>query len=345
METDTANRASLLGDYCRRVFPTIREPRVVDLTRISDGWECDVFGFALEGTDSTGPRRDELILRIYLGAEARSKASHEEATLRRLVEVGYPVPRVRALAIEDSPFGQPFVLMEKIDGPLLGDILARATDPEERRADLDLFCRLLVDLHALDWRQVIPSGPRFRPDHLIDDWLAWARGFVREMGATDLDATLAWLAAHRDAVPPRALAVIHHDFHPWNVLLRSNGAPAVIDWTSAEVTDARFDLAWTLLLVQTGLGPATRAAVLAGYERLAGEPVEGLAFFEVSAAVRRLASILISLRGGAAKLGLRPGAEAKMTATRTHLATAATIVRERTGLLVPAVEALLDSAS
>jgi hypothetical protein len=61
------------------------------------------------------------------------------------------------------------------------------------------------------------------------------------------------------------------------------------------------------------------------------------------AAVKRLAAILVSLRSGAAQLGMRPGAEAQMTESTRHLATAYAVLREHTGLTIPAIDDLLSA--
>ncbi len=44
---------------------------------------------------------------------------------------------------------------------------------------------------------------------------------------------------------------VHWDYHPGNVLLRDDSSAVVIDWTQIDVSDPRFDLAWTLLLVSS----------------------------------------------------------------------------------------------
>ena len=51
-------------------------------------------------------------------------------------------------------------------------------------------------------------------------------------------------------------------------------ATTVIDWTNFAVTDARFYLAWTLVLAHAYGWPEMRAQVLHGYQRHAGQQVE-----------------------------------------------------------------------
>ena len=330
---------------CRQAFPELSAQSVSDFRRISDGWECDVYRLDLDGVQDGRPVRRELILRIYLGNGAIPKAHHEFEIMRVLHQVGYPVPRVDALQAEDSPVGRPLVLMERVDGPVLGFVFINASEPSERERSFDLFCRLLADLHALDWQPFVAEPEHYRPEQAPARWVAGMRNFLAPMHADDFDEAFNWLDAHASTVSPGRLSLVHWDFHPWNVLLRSNGDPVVIDWTSSEVTDPRFDLAWTLLLVQATRGQAMRDAVLARYEHYAGMPVVDLDFFDAAASLRRVASIVISLRAGSEVFGMRAGAEEQMLGDLTHLATAYDRFHAITGLRIASAEAVLTSGN
>lgn len=329
-----------LAAVCRSTYPGVLRQRVLDLERISDGWECDVYRFDLEGDERGAPLRRELILRIYLGRGAAPKAEHEFRVLRTLDAARYPVPRVDAVVAQDSPLGQPLTLMERVDGAKLGDVMLQAESAAERERYLGLFCGLMVELHRLDWKPFVPDPDRFHPEDAASRWVDGIRGLARSVGVSDYDEALDWLAEHAAQVRPHGLSLVHWDFHPWNVLLRPDGRPAVIDWTSADVSDPRFDLAWTLLLVQAARGPALRDAVLAEYERLAGS-ISDLPFFEAAVSLRRIASMVISLSLGSEVFGMRAGAEEQMRDNLGHLTTAYALFRERTGLRLPVAEAVL----
>jgi len=75
-------------------------------------------------------RRDGLILRLYPGADAREKSAREHRSLRLLRKAGYPVPETFLLRIDDSPFGKPVVIMERVDGEDLWPRLFRAPGEE-----------------------------------------------------------------------------------------------------------------------------------------------------------------------------------------------------------------------
>lgn len=335
-----------LQAFCQSRQLALGEIEIVDLASIADGWECDVYRFGL--VSEGGARREELILRMYQGANAARTAEAEFAILDELRDAAYPVPRVLALATDHPPLGKPFVIMERIDGPVLGPLLRLPS------GGLDLegfrrFVALLARLHALDWRAVAARNRFFPIRGGLDRWLAWARTFITSFGVTDYDEAFAWLERRAPRVAPRDLAIVHQDFHPWNLLVRPSGELVVIDWTQADVLDPRLDLAWTTLLLASSSGlsrgpsgePSARDLALAEYQAIAG-PVSDFEVFEVAAAVKRLASITLALSGGAEKLGMRAGSEAKMLSELRHLQTARDVLDDRSGLRIAAVEDLLD---
>jgi aminoglycoside phosphotransferase (APT) family kinase protein len=328
-------RDALLS-FCQGAFPGRGNLDIADLTSITDGWECDVYSFGLIGNGGT---RRELILRIYQGGEAARTAAAEFAILEELRRASYPVPEVFALATDHSPLGKPFVVMEKIEGTVLGPRL-RLPSGEPEPDGFRRFCGLLARLHALDWRTVAPDNPYFPIRGGLDRWIAWARGLIATFGTSDYDEALDWLVRHARRVTPRDLVIVHQDFHPWNVLVRPGGELVVIDWTQPDLLDPRLDLAWTALLLSAAFGPSARDRAIVEYERVAGT-VADFEVFEVAAAVKRLASITLSLGGGAEKLGMRPGAEEQILKQIHHLQVAYGVFQDRAGLRIGVVEDIL----
>ncbi len=335
---------------------------VSHLSPISDGWETEVYTFRAEGVDPA-----DLVLRLYPGDHASGKALREFSAMSQLGAVGYPVPRVLTLGREESPFGRPYILMHRIHGRPLSRV---AAEFPERTAELvRLFCRLQADLHALDWRPFLravserhpvpphwyvldwggaepPAGAvdREDPHWFLETYLSVLASHLRRLNLPDfgpLTPVYDWLVSHRRDVPCERLALVHGDFHPQNVLLEPEGRPYVIDWGCFALADPRFDLAWTLLLTGGYGRPEARELLRREHERLRGGPIPGLAYFEVLACARRLMSLLVSIRLGAEKLGMRPGAEQVMKGHPEHLRTLAAWIRDRTGITLPDLPALL----
>src|SRR5947209_485046 len=143
---------SLLAFY-RQGAPAIPTATVHDLQAISGGWENEVYSFTL-ANETASTVQEDLILRIYPGTDASRKSAREFDAMCRLREVGFPVPRMYWLELDPAWLGRPFVIMEKIPGRSI-DAVFETASPQKRQELLSLFCRLMVDLHGLDWRSVI----------------------------------------------------------------------------------------------------------------------------------------------------------------------------------------------
>ena len=237
------------------------------------------------------------------------------------------------------------MIMEHIEGEMMWPVLDRSTATDSA-ALVTSFCELFVQLHALDWREFVPTQyqPAVEdPYHFIDRYLNWLRSMSEPF--PDLKAFLPfieWLEMRRDKVPCKRPAPVHWDFHPGNLILQSDGNIKVIDWTQIQVSDPRFDLGWTLLLAGVYSGKDARGFILAEYERLSGENIENMAFFDVANAIKRLGSVMISISVGAEKMGMRPDAIAAMRREFPALGRVYNLMVERTGIEMPEIERFLE---
>ena len=281
-----------LQEYCQKAFASDGGARVSDVVALEAGWEHDMHAFALErGPAGTACRREELILRIYPGDDAAAKAAAEFRGMTKLRAAGYPVPRVLVLECDDSPFGKPFTIMERIDGRDLWPLLFDAPDSARRGELLTLFCELLVRLHRLEWRP-FADDETLRvcddPYCFVDRALAGARGGIEALDLPGFLPLVDWFEARRDRVPCPRPSVGHGDYHPKNVLIQGDGSAVVIDWTGLHVGDPRHDLAQATLLAGTHAGPEWRGRIRREYERVAGEELEEMEFFDAGACAGRL---------------------------------------------------------
>jgi aminoglycoside phosphotransferase (APT) family kinase protein len=238
--------------------------------------------------------------------------------------------------------------MERIHGVSLGSSYWSASG-EHRQALQTLLCRLMVELHALEGSGILPDSPLAGsrgPCAFIDDQLSLLSTMLNRLGSKEspsLRNALAWLSARRSEVPCERLVVVHGDFHPNNVLVRADGAAFVIDWSNVRLGDYRSDLAWTRLLTRADAQPDEGESELRQYERLAGKEISMIEYFEVVACMRLLSSVLISLQNGAARQGMRPGAEALMRRNPGFTISVAALLQKRTGLEMPDLEATLSA--
>ena len=336
-----------LRKYLARTLPDWRALTVSEPSQISAGWESDIYSFDVEHGPAGERQCEELVLRIYPGDDAWEKSESEFRGMRQLFGAGYPVPQVLILEREDSPFGRPFVIMERINGDVLWPLMFRA--PADKTQELlTLFCQLFIELHSLDWEQFagdVAKRDAKDPYLFIDRELSRGRAFLSQLPMAGFDPVLAWLEGRRDYVPCKRPSPVHLDFHPGNILLRDDGSAVVIDWTQIRISDFRFDLAWTLLLIGTYEGMEWRETILREYEGLADTKVEQIEYFDVFACTKRLASVAISLSEGPEKMGMRPEAAAIMKQQMGATERVYNLLQERTGIRIPEIERLLTSSS
>jgi len=285
------NPSDCLLTYYRTHFPDWTNIQIGGFTRMADGLASDVFGCTLSYVENGTAITRDLIVKSYPGStDAARKAAHEYHTMQRLHMRGYPVPQVFTLETDPAPLGAPFMTMARFQGRVLWNVI-HDSSPERRHDLIGRFARLFLDLHQLPLDSV--------PGDCIAAEIVSIRQLIGVLGDDQFGAVVDWLENHRaDAGDPHPV-LIHRDYHPWNVLLTGADRMVVIDW-NAEISDARFDLAWTLaLLRRAGFGDFA-AEVWTAYKDLAPFSVEPLTYFEIAAQLRWMVIVLTSLTSGAA---------------------------------------------
>lgn len=160
------------------------------------------------------------------------------------------VPRPLGFCDDLSVIGQPFAVVEFVDGVAITTDLPEAYDRDA--ATLDRIGEELVDgiaaVHSLDWRELGLEGPADPAAYVrkqVERWLkVRAEDAVRELPLVEEIGR--WLLAQLPAAP-RA-AVMHGDFHLDNTLFRRDAPSlaAIIDWELATIGDPLTDLALML---------------------------------------------------------------------------------------------------
>ena len=332
----------ILEQYLKSNFRDKTGLSISRLDKLADGWESDNYLLSLEY--GCVPRtRVNWVWRIYSGAGSQAKARREFNSMEKLLGVGYPVPRVFLLEAEHSLVGRPFIIIEYIQGEVMWNLLDKA--PADRQAQLlDQFCRLFVQLHALDWKQFDDGLPGNDPFFFIGRWLDEAREMLRNFPEIDGFPFLEWVERRRALFACVGPSPAHQDFHPGNILVSPDGGATVIDWTNFAVTDSRFDLAWTLVLAYAYGWPEARNQILQGYQRHAGKLVEQIEVFEAIACARRLLDLTVSLTQGAQRMGMNAQAAEAMRANMEAHRRVYGLFIERTGLQFEAFNKLFGKS-
>jgi aminoglycoside phosphotransferase (APT) family kinase protein len=246
-----------------------------------------------------------------------------QARCMRLVGEATDVPVPAVPWYEDDPqwLGSPFLVMTRLDGRVPPDVppyvfggwVADLT-PEGREqletntvSVLERLHRVTPETHDLTFLA--------RPQHgasALDQQLGYQRWYyewAREGVSYPLiERTFAWLDEHRPEEGPTVLN--WGDSRIGNMLFDGIDPVAVLDWEMATVGPKEIDVAWGVFLHRffddlaarfdmPGMPDLMRRErVVATYERLSGEPVRDLEWFEVFAALRfAIVSVRTTARG------------------------------------------------
>jgi len=332
---DTRKVEKGLGALFRELYG--EEARVEGFEDITVGWETQIVAFRLQ---PQGREALDLIARIF-GVGAGGKAEQEFDVMRRLGSAGYPVPVVYSYEASGETLGAPFIIMERITGGTLWDVFFAG--PRERYGDvLALNTRLMAQLHEIHPVKVLPGVRRLRTRRRVLERVGEEASELDGHGLRDaFDPLIEWLTDNAGSLSESPTCIIHQDFHPRNILLRPDGSPVVIDWSSCAVGDFREDLCWTALLAGAFIDEPLRRAVYDGYGGASARELVDLPYFEAYSGLRRLADAAITMKAGANTRGMRPEALGEMEKNRPHYSRVLSVVVEATGTPMPGIARVL----
>jgi aminoglycoside phosphotransferase (APT) family kinase protein len=274
------------------------------LRRMAGGTGHETWAFDVR--DPAGLVSEALVLRrnIEMGM-LDSDPRVEFELLVGLDRAGIAVPRPRWCVTENSPLGQPFMIVDRLSGTDIRKYLA--AHPEVDRAVLGRrLVGLQARLHRLDWRTNLPSLGESSGEEELPRWADMITAATSDPGPL-LALALDWLRAHPPVARRRCL--VHGDFKTNNLIVSADGAVSVLDWELAHLGDPVEDLAWTMLWTTGfdlvgGLLPAED--YLAAYRAETGcapEPAV-LRYWRIFALVK-LAAMMLTGSSGAASPTLR----------------------------------------
>lgn len=188
--------------------------RVRDLEKVGEGRVAEVFAW-----------EPGLVIKLYRDPADTESAVEEAAATTAAVAAGVPAPRCGGTAVVEGRIG---VILERLSGPVLGDLVLAG--------DVDESMATLADLHA---RVHERSGAGFPSAH---------RRLAARIERV-LPAGLAAPVLDHLAGLPDGDAVIHGDIHPFNVM-GDDGRWLVIDWDAVYRGPPAFELARTRFLLE-----------------------------------------------------------------------------------------------
>jgi aminoglycoside phosphotransferase (APT) family kinase protein len=176
-------------------------------------------------------------------------AIEREFSVMRALEGRVPVPRMYLLCNDDSVIGQPFYVMEYVDGRVMRD--ARLLDAErgERRPLCLELVTVLARLHRVDFHGA-GLEDFGRPQGYVARQLArWSNQYAasRIEDNADMNQLIPWLERHLPVTEESA--IVHGDYRSHNVVFapREPRLVAVLDWELATIGEPLADLAYCCL--------------------------------------------------------------------------------------------------
>jgi len=184
------------------------------------------------------------VFRIEQDGMFATDGAREVLAMRAVRAAGYPAPAVLWEEPDRAVIGEPFFVMEHVEGFVRTD-----------EAGIDDMLRSLAALHRLDPAVVDEVAaldgvaPGSDPQAAIEAQLAhWYRVYrtALPIPLPLLELSFAWL--RRNLCPTGPSVVVHGDPGPGNALQDDHGVAAVIDWEFTHAGDAAEDWAYLALI-------------------------------------------------------------------------------------------------
>jgi aminoglycoside phosphotransferase (APT) family kinase protein len=202
------------------------------------------------------------VVRAEQGGVFGTSSAAEFDFMQAVGALGFPVARVRWLEPTGSVIGQPFFVMEFVEGGV-------AAGREDRSLPPDLavdFVHRLHDLHELDWRAVIDGPPPSEATHAqIERWADVYRS-SSPVRVPLLEEGAAWL--HHHAPELERVSLVHGDPGPGNFVHDGHRVLAFTDWEFSHLGDPTED--WSFLLSMRGARTMAREEWLGLVQREVG---------------------------------------------------------------------------
>jgi aminoglycoside phosphotransferase (APT) family kinase protein len=224
--------------------------------------------------------------------------AREATLLRQLAVLGFPVPRVLAVADQDL-VGARFIVLEWIEGEVLNPRTALDKEPAERQARARAMATMLARLHAAPWRTLVgfeSAEEAAAIDETVDDGLdailqqfGLALSQLRVVNSVVLDFVRVWLERRAPERKPQC-GIVHGDFRLGNLVWQGAEIVGILDWETASLGDPLFDIAWMCMGATEGsdqvMGLVSRDEFVQLYAEASGRVIDpaDLVFWQVVAA-------------------------------------------------------------
>lgn len=172
-------------------------------------------------------RDGDRCIKLFSAGYSKSDVLNEALNQARIEETGLQIPRILEVAMIDGKWA---IVSEFIEGKTLSELMEE--NPERKQEYIELLVELQMSVHQ-------KSAPLL--NKLKDK-------MNRKISESAFDETTKYELHTRLEGMPKHKKVCHGDFNPSNIIITSDGAPYIIDWSHATQGNASADVARTFLL-------------------------------------------------------------------------------------------------
>lgn len=174
----------------------------------------------------------------------------EYRVMTALADSDVPVPRTRALCLDETIVGTPFYLMDHVAGRNFWDMRLPDLAPPERAAIYDEMNRVIAALHGLDVHAIGLDDFGRHGGYFARQIVRWTKQYrATETDPIDaMDRLIEWLPAHL----PEGLdetTLVHGDYRIDNLIFHPTEPRilGVIDWELSTLGHPLADLAYHMM--------------------------------------------------------------------------------------------------
>lgn len=251
--------------------------------------------------------RDCLVLRVPpIGVRHKNNLDvlRLAPALQLAAQSGVPVPAVRWHDSDESWFGTPYLMVERVEGATLPDIFDADAGPFPDRATVELLFRQAIDaltaIHRVNIEPLLESkwATVMAVHEDIDQWIPLLEKSENE---TEIRHTLELRKRLLETAPlDDTVALVHGDFYSNNWMFHDNRLTAILDWENTTLNRPMWDLGWLATLYDPHCWAASRSdtmnwhpspeTLFEWYEESAGSPARSPHWYQALMCYR-LASI------------------------------------------------------
>jgi aminoglycoside phosphotransferase (APT) family kinase protein len=294
---------------------------ISEMKLMTEGWESKIFSFVGK-FEKNQKLNQNLVIRIFQGENTENKAEKEFTVMKFLHKEKISVPSVYLLDLSKK-YQLNFIVMEKIEGKILGDlIIENLNNPEIVIKLLEAFVKIQKSIHEIEIpesiKNILPFAQNLE-NSFLDKVLDYFSQQISNLNTNIFDEFLNWLLKNKILVENYHSGLVHMDYHPWNALINKNNEIFVIDWAQVMYGDIRLDIAWTLILCHhDSFFEFIEKAKLIYENYYTKEELKNLDYFMSLAGLRRILDAYQIIKGNSKEQGLNPEAKKQVIQMSRH---------------------------